>query len=309
MPIEPVDWVWMNGEQVPWKDATVHVLSHALHYGTGVFEGIRCYETPRGPAVFRLRDHLQRMEDSAKIFLMDIPYSIDQLVTATHGLITANKMQSCYIRPIAYRGFGGEMGVNPESNPVDVSIAVWAWGAYLGEDALQHGIRMTVSSWRRHDPNIIPPQAKVTGAYINSAMAKLEATRNGYDEGVMLNPLGFVSEATGENLFIVRDGELLTPPLIEGPLPGITRSSVIDIARDLGMSVYETPLTRSDLYLAEEMFVTGTAAEVTPVREVDQRMLGEPGPITQTLQSKYFSVVKGGDEKYFGWLDFVEEPD
>ena len=306
MPIQPVDKVWMNGEQVDWKDATIHVLSHALHYGTGVFEGIRCYETPSGPAVFRLRDHLRRMERSAKIFLMEIPYSIDELTKATHALIVANGMKSCYIRPIAYRGFGGEMGVNPEMNPVDVAIAVWAWGAYLGEDALKHGIRMTVSSWRRHDPNIIPPQAKVTGAYINSAMAKLEATRNGYDEAVMLNPQGMVSEATGENLFIVRDGELLTPPLIEGPLPGITRSSIIDIARDLGMTVYETALTRSDLYLAEEMFVTGTAAEVTPVREVDERILGEPGPITQAIQSKFFSIVQGGDEKYFDWLDFVD---
>jgi branched-chain amino acid aminotransferase len=307
MPIQPVDKIWMNGEQVDWKDATVHVLSHALHYGTGVFEGIRCYETPRGPAVFRLREHLERMERSAKIFLMDIPYSVDELIAATHELILANGMRSCYVRPIAYRGFGGEMGVNPESNPIDVSIAVWAWGAYLGDDALQHGIRMTISSWRRHDPNIIPPQAKVTGAYINSAMAKLEATRNGYDEAVMLNPLGFVSEATGENIFIVRNGELLTPPLIEGPLPGVTRSSIIDIARDLGMTVYETPLTRSDLYLAEEMFVTGTAAEVTPVREIDERALGEPGPVTQALQSKFFSIVKGGDEKYFDWLDFVED--
>jgi branched-chain amino acid aminotransferase len=308
MPIQPVEKIWMNGEQVDWKDATVHVLSHALHYGTGVFEGIRCYETPQGPAVFRLREHLERMERSAKIFLMEIPYSIDELRAATHDLITANGMRSCYIRPIAYRGFGGEMGVNPEKNPIDVCIAVWAWGAYLGEDALKHGIRMTVSSWRRHDPNIIPPQAKVTGSYINSAMAKLEATRDGYDEAVMLNPQGFVSEATGENLFIVRNGELLTPPLIEGPLPGITRSSIIDIARDFGMTVYETPLTRADLYLAEEMFVTGTAAEVTPVREVDGRALGEPGPITQSLQSKFFSIVEGGDEKYHEWLDFVAEP-
>jgi branched-chain amino acid aminotransferase len=307
MPIQPVDKIWMNGEQVDWKDATVHVLSHALHYGTGVFEGIRCYETPRGPAVFRLREHLLRMERSAKIFLMDIPYSVDELIDATHELIVANGLRSCYVRPIAYRGFGGEMGVNPESNPVDVSIAVWAWGAYLGDGALQHGVKMTISSWRRHDPNIIPPQAKVTGAYINSAMAKLEATRDGYDEAVMLNPQGFVSEATGENLFIVRNGELLTPPLIEGPLPGVTRSSVIDVARDLGMTVYETPLTRADLYLAEEMFLTGTAAEVTPVREIDERKLGEPGPVTQALQSKYFSIVKGGDEKYFDWLDFVED--
>jgi branched-chain amino acid aminotransferase len=211
MPIAPVDKVWMNGELVPWEKATVHVLTHALHYGSGVFEGIRCYETPRGPAVFRLREHLQRMERSAKIFMMEIPYSVDELMDATFELIRINGLRSCYVRPIAYRGYG-EMGLNPELNPVDVCIAVWGWGAYLGDDALKHGVRMTVSSWRRHDPNIIPPQAKVTGAYINSSMAKLEAVRSGFDEAIMLNPHGYVSEATGENLFVVKDGELLTPP-------------------------------------------------------------------------------------------------
>jgi branched-chain amino acid aminotransferase len=304
MPIAPVDKVWMNGEMVAWEDANVHILTHALHYGSGVFEGIRCYETAKGPAVFRLRDHLERMERSAKILMMEIPFSVDELLNATFDLITANELRSCYVRPIAYRAFG-EMGLNPENNSISVAIAVWPWGAYLGEEALERGVRMTVSSWRRHDNNIIPPQAKVTGAYVNASMAKLEAVRAGYDEAIMLNPAGFVSEATGENLFIVRDGELLTPPLSTGPLPGITRASIMTIAADLGIPMFETVLTRADLYLAEEMFCSGTAAEVTPVREVDDRVIGEPGPVTQTIQQKYFSIVKGEDDKYSDWLDLV----
>jgi branched-chain amino acid aminotransferase len=305
MPITPVEFVWMNGEIVPWEQANVHILTHALHYGTGVFEGIRCYETPRGPAVFRLRDHLNRMVRSGKIFLMDISYSVDELIDAVHTLIKKNELRACYVRPIAYRGFG-EMGVNPERNPIDVAIAVWPWGAYLGDDALKNGIRMTVSSWRRHDPNIIPPQAKVTGAYINSAMAKVEAVHAGYDEAIMLNPAGLVSEGTGENVFVVVDGEIFTPPISEGPLPGITRDSIVKIAADLGMPVTERLMTRADLYLCEEMFCTGTAAEVTPVREVDERIIGEPGPVTLSIQQKYFQIVKGEDEKYFDWLDFVD---
>jgi branched-chain amino acid aminotransferase len=305
MPIQPVEKVWLNGKQVDWQDATVHVLTHALHYGTGVFEGIRCYETSRGPGAFRLRDHFERMERSARIFMMEIPYTCDELIAATHELIRANGLRSCYIRPIAFRGFGGEMGVNPEQNPIDVAIAVWAWGAYLGDDALQNGVRMTISSWRRHDPNIIPPQAKVTGAYINSSMAKQEAIHKGFDEAIMLNPDGYVSEATGENLFIVKNGEILTPPLIAGPLPGITRATILEIAADLGMPIFERALTRADLYTAEEVFCSGTAAELTPVREIDGRVIGDPGPITQTLQQKYFSIVKGEDEKYHHWIDFV----
>jgi branched-chain amino acid aminotransferase len=304
VPIEPVDKVWMNGKFVAWEDANVHILTHALHYGTGVFEGIRCYETSRGPAVFRLRDHLERMQRSAKIFMTDIPYSVDELIAAARELIRMNGLRACYVRPIAYRGFG-EIGVNPDKNPVEVAIAVWSWGTYLGEKALKEGIRMTISSWRRHDPNIIPPSAKVTGAYINSSMAKLEAVRGGFDEAIMLSPSGFVSEATGENIFIVKDGELMTPALPAGPLPGITRDTVIKLAADLGMQVFERFLTRADLYTAEEMFCTGTAAEVTPVREIDERVIGEPGPVTMAIQQKYFEVVKGQDEKYFGWLDFV----
>ncbi|MDQ3916093.1 MAG: branched-chain amino acid transaminase [Actinomycetota bacterium] len=304
MPISAVEKIWMNGRMVAWEDAKIHVLSHALHYGTGVFEGVRCYETAAGPAVFRLRDHLLRMERSARIFMMEIPYAVDELVEAARELIRVNALRSCYVRPIAYRGYG-EIGVNPRGNPVDVCIAVWPWGTYLGEEALTKGVRMTVSSWRRHDPNIIPPQAKVTGAYVNSVLAKVEALDKGFDEGIMLNPQGYISEATGENLFIVRDGELLTPPLAAGPLPGITRDSIIAIAADLGVRVFERMLTRADLYLAEEMFCVGTAAEVTPVREVDGRVIGEPGPVTLALQQKYFQIVKGEDEKYSDWLDYV----
>ena len=304
MPITPVDKVWFNGAQVDWDKANVHVLTHALHYGTGVFEGMRCYETPRGPAVFRLKAHLERMVRSAKIFLMEIPYSVDEMIDATIELIRSNELQSCYVRPLAFRGYG-EMGVNPENNPVDVCIAVWPWGAYLGDEALKHGVRMTISSWRRHDPNIIPPQAKVTGGYVNSSMAKLEAVRSGFDEAIMLNSQGYISEATGENLFVVKDGEILTPPLAAGPLPGITRASVMTIAADLGMPVFERLMTRADLYVAEEVFCSGTAAEVTPVREIDGRMLGEPGPITQTIQQAYFAIVKGQDDKYMDWLHFV----
>jgi branched-chain amino acid aminotransferase len=304
MPLQSVKYVWMNGKLVEWEHATVHVLTHALHYGTGIFEGIRCYETPRGPAVFRLREHLARMVRAARTLLMELPYSVDDLRSGVHELIRVNDLKSCYVRPIAFRGFG-EMGLNPESCPIDVSIAVWPWGTYLGDEALREGIRMTVSSWRRHDPNIIPPQAKITGGYVNSALAKLEAVRSGYDEALMLNHAGSVSEGTGENVFIVFDGELITPPLAAGPLPGITRQSIIQIAADLGTPVSEKMLTRADLYSAEEMFCVGTAAEVTPVREIDGRVIGKPGPVTLAIQQKYFEIVRGEDEKYRDWLDLV----
>ena len=305
MPIEPVAKVWMNGELVNWDDANVHVLTHALHYGSGVFEGVRCYKTDRGPAVYRLADHYRRMERSGRIFQMEIPFSVDELCRATFETIKANDLEECYIRPLAYRAFGGEMGVNPAANPVHVSIAVWSWGAYLGDDAVNKGVRVTFSSWRRGDPNIIPPSAKATGAYINASMAKLEATQAGFDEAIMLNPHGRISEATGQNLFMVKDGDILTPPLVDGPLPGITRESIMQIARDQGMSLYETSLTRSDVYTAEELFLTGSATEVIPICEVDGREF-ECGPITQTLQQKYADICRGRDEKYIDWLDFVE---
>ena len=305
MPIAPVDKIWMNGELVGWDAAQVHVLTHALHYGTGVFEGVRCYSTDKGPAVFRLRDHFRRLHRSARVFQMEIPYSVEALTQATFELIKANSLEECYIRPLAYRGFGGEMGVNPSANPVDVAIAVWAWGAYLGEEAVTKGVRVTMSSWRRGDPNNIPPNAKTTGAYLNASMAKLEATQAGFDEAIMLNPSGRVAECTGQNLFMVRNGEVLTPPLVDGPLPGITRESVIKIARDEGISLYETSLTRADLYTAEELFLTGSATEVIPICEIDGREF-ECGPITQTVQQKYSAIVKGQDEKYSDWLDLVE---
>ena len=305
MGIAPVDKVWMNGRLVDWNDAQVHVLTHALHYGSGVFEGVRCYATERGPAVFRLGDHFRRMERSGKIFQMDIPYSVDDLCRATFEVIKANGLKECYVRPLAYRGFGGEMGVNPAENPVEVAIAVWAWGAYLGDDAATQGVRVTFSSWRRGDPNIIPPSAKATGAYINASMAKLEATQAGFDEAIMLNPHGRVSEATGQNLFMVQNGEIFTPPLVDGPLPGITRESIMQIARDQGTPIYERSLTRADLYTAEELFLTGSATEVIPIREIDGRTF-EPGPITQSLQHRYSEICKGRDEKYLDWLDFVD---
>ena len=305
MGIQPVEKVWMNGALVEWDNATVHVLTHALHYGSGVFEGVRCYKTDRGPAVFRLRDHYERMERSARIFQMDIPYSVDELIRGTFDVIEANGLDECYVRPLAFRGFGGEMGVNPAANPVEVSIAVWAWGAYLGADAATKGCRVTFSSWRRGDPNIIPPTAKATGAYINASMAKLEATQAGFDEAIMLNPHGRVAEATGQNLFIVRGGEVFTPPISDGPLPGITRASVMQIARDQGTPVHEESLVRTDLYTADELFFTGRATEVIPICEVDGRTF-EPGPITQSLQQRYTEIVHGRDEKYIDWLDFVE---
>lgn len=304
MPIEAVDVIWMNGELVEWEKATIHVLTHALHYGTGVFEGIRCYETPKGPAVFRLQDHMKRLENSGRIFMMELPYTVDELIAATHETIKANGLQSCYVRPIAFRGYG-EIGVNPEANPIDVAIAVWPWGAYLGDDALKDGVRMTISSWRRHDPNIIPPAAKVTGAYINSVAAKQEAIHKGFDEAIMLNTQGYVAEATGENIFVVKDGEITTPGLSAGALSGITRDSVIKLAADLGNPVKEAMISRSDLYTADEMFCCGTAAEVTPIREIDGRIIGPPGPVTLEIQQKFFDVVKGVDEKYAHWLDIV----
>lgn len=305
MPIQPVEKVWMNGELVQWENAKVHVLTHALHYGSGVFEGVRCYKTDRGPAVYRLREHYERLERSAKIFQMEVPYSVEELMQGTFDVIKANELEECYVRPMAYRGFGGEMGVNPAENPVDVFIAVWAWGAYLGDEAVTKGVRVTFSSWRRGDPNSIPPTAKATGAYINASMAKLEATQAGFDEAIMLNPHGRVAEATGQNLFVVRNGEILTPPISDGPLPGITRESVMKIAIDQGTPVLETSLSRTDLYTADELFFTGSATEVIPIREVDGRFF-EPGPITQSLQQRYTEIVHGRDEKYIDWLDFVE---
>jgi len=302
--IEPSEKIWMDGKLVPWDEAKIHVLTHSLHYGSGVFEGIRAYETKKGPAVFRLTEHIARLYRSAKIYTIEIPYTPEELIEATKETVRASGLPACYIRPLVYLGYG-EMGLNPLLSPVNVSIAVWPWGAYLGDEGVQHGVRMKISSWRRHDPNIIPPAAKGTGQYINSQLAKVEAIKGGYDEAILLNPQGFVAEASGENIFIARDGEIITPPLAAGALIGITRDSVIKIARDLGIAVHEADLVRTDLYTADEVFVCGTAAEITPVREIDDRVIGEPGPLTKKVQEIFHSAVRGDLEQYSSWLEHV----
>jgi branched-chain amino acid aminotransferase len=289
MPFEKTEKIWMDGELVPWDEARVHVLTHSLHYGSGVFEGIRTYAAADGPAVFRLTDHIQRLHDSAKLIMMTIPYSREELVDACKLTVRQSGLDSCYVRPIAYLGYG-EIGLNPLPCEVNVSIAVWPWGSYLGEESLEAGVRMKVSSWRRMDPNINPVAAKGTGIYINSSLAKVEAVQSGYDEAILLNTQGFVAECTGENLFIVKDGVLITPPLSSGALAGITRDSVMTIARDHGYPVKEEQLLRHDLYLADEAFLTGTAAEVVPIRSVDDREIGNRGEITRTLQETYFAA-------------------
>ena len=305
MPIETTEFIWMDGTLVPWQDATVHVLTHSLHYGSGVFEGIRAYPTGRGPAVFRLTDHMRRLHDSAALLQIDLPYSVEELVEATKETIRANKLDSCYIRPIAFLGYG-EMGLNPLPCVVNVSIAVWPWGTYLGDEGIKHGVRMKISTWRRMDPNINPVAAKGTGIYINSSLAKVEALHGGYDEAILLNTTGTVAEATGENVFIVKNGILVTPPLHAGALEGITRDSVMVIARDLGYEVREHPLLRTDLYTADEAFLCGTAAEVVPIREVDDHEIGEPGEATRKIQEAYFATVRGQVEKYADWLEYVD---
>lgn len=304
MPITPGKFIWMDGVLVPWDEAKVHVLTHSLHYGSGVFEGIRAYETKRGPAVFRLTDHIERLYESSKIHLIDVPFSPEELVDAVKETIRANELESCYIRPLVYRGYG-EMGLNWIGCSVNVSIAVWPWGAYLGEDAFARGARMKVSSWRRYDHNVLPPAAKATGQYINSSLAKVEAIKAGYDEAIMLNKEGYVADASGENLFAVRDGVLMTPPLSACPLAGITRASIMTLARDLSIPVLERDLARTDLYTADEAFLTGTAAELVPIRSVDDRDLGDPGPLTKKLSEVFWATVKGDLEQYSAWNEYL----
>ncbi|HUZ43333.1 MAG TPA: branched-chain amino acid transaminase [Acidimicrobiales bacterium] len=306
MPITKVEKIWMDGTLVDWDDAQVHVLTHSLHYGLGVFEGIRAYSTSRGPAVFRLTDHIRRLFNSAKILMIDIPFSPEALIEATKETVAVNGLDACYIRPLVYLGYG-EMGLNPLPCVVNVSIAVWPWGAYLGEDGFTKGVNMKISSWRRHDPNTIPPAAKGTGMYINSCLAKVEALKAGYDEAILLSPQGYVSECTGENIFIVRDGRIFTPPVAAGALEGITQSSVMTIARDLGYELETTNILRSDLYTADEAFLSGTAAEIVPIRSVDDRIIGtgEPGTVSKKIQEIYFSTVKGEVDRYQDWLEHV----
>ena len=302
MPITPTPEIWMNGEMVAWDAAQIHVLTHSLHYGMGVFEGIRAYETSDGPGIFRLTEHIERLHSSARIMMMDLPYSVEELVDATKAVVASSGLPSCYIRPIAYYGYG-EMGLNPLACKVDVAIACWPWGAYLGDDALTKGVRMKVSSWTRHDHNTMPPAAKTTGNYVNSSLAKVEAVKAGYDEALMLNRHGFISECTGENIFVARHGKLISPPLSAGALEGITQDSVMTIARDLGFEVALGDLARSDLYIAEEMFVCGTAAEVSAVNSVDDREIPCPGPMTAAIGEEYGKAVRGQVDRYKDWVE------
>jgi branched-chain amino acid aminotransferase len=305
MPITPTPKIWMNGELVAWEDAKIHVLTHTLHYGTGVFEGIRAYETANGPAVFRLTDHMVRLHNSAKIIGMDLPYGVDELVEATKDVVRESGLPSCYIRPIAYYGYG-EMGLSTLPCSIDIAIACWPWGAYLGDDALTKGVRLKTSSWTRLDHNTMPPAAKTTGNYVNSTLAKVEAVKAGYDEALLLNPQGLVSECTGENIFVARHGKLLSPPISAGALEGITQNSVMAIARDLGIDVALSELARSDVYVAEEMFLCGTAAEVSAVNSVDDRDIPCPGPMTTAIGETYHKAIRGEIDRYKDWVEHVD---
>jgi branched-chain amino acid aminotransferase len=305
--MEKSDWIWMNGEFVAWEDAQVHVLSHGLHYGTGVFEGIRCYETERGPAIFRNREHLERLARSADLFYLPLSYTTAELREATHELIARNGLQSCYIRPLAFRGYG-EMGLYAQSAQVDVVIAVWPWGTYLGDEGKRNGVRAKVSSWRRISPAGLIPHAKACGQYLNSILAKTEAAQSGYEEAILLDERGMVCEGSGENVFCVRDGQLVTPGHTASILDGISRRSVIQIAADLGYPVVERDIARAELYLAEEVFVCGTAAELVPVREIDDHHLGQPGEVTKLIQAKFEDALHGRAAEYAEWLDLVEQP-
>jgi branched-chain amino acid aminotransferase len=302
MPITPTEKIWMNGELVDWADAQIHVLTHSLHYGTGVFEGIRAYETAQGPGVFRLTEHIERLFNSAKILMLEIPYTVEEIIEATKLVVRESGLPSCYIRPIAYYGYG-EMGLNTLPCSVDVAIACWPWGAYLGDDAATKGVRMKISTWLRHEHNTMPPASKTTGNYVNSGLAKVEALKAGYDEAIMLNPQGLVSECTGENIFISRGGVLLTPPSSAGALEGITQDTVLSIAEDLGIECAIADITRSDLYVCDEMFVCGTAAEVSAVNSVDDRQIPCPGPFTSAIAQEYSKVVRGQVDQYKDWVE------
>ena len=304
--IEKTRSIWVNGELVPWEDCNVHVLTHAMHYGSGVFEGIRCYETSSGPAVLRLREHVKRLFDSAHVYRMEIPFTPEELEDACLEIIEVNELKACYLRPLAFRGYGS-LGVNPLKCPVEVIIAAFPWGRYLGEEALTEGVDVRVSSWNRMAPNTFPAVAKTTANYANSQLIKMEALADGYVEGIALDTRGYVSEGSGENIFLVRDGRILTPSLGCSILPGLTRDCVMTLARDQDLEVVETEIPRAALYQADELFFTGTAAEVTPIRSVDRVTIGagRRGPITEALQSAFFSVLDGSAEDRHGWLRAV----
>jgi branched-chain amino acid aminotransferase len=304
--VNQADLIWMNGDFVAWEDATVHVLTHGLHYGTGVFEGVRCYDTEIGPAVFRHQEHVDRLFKSASLYYMDLPFTQEQIRQATLDLIARNGLRSCYIRPLVYRGYG-TMGLFPLDAPVDVSIAVWEWGAYLGEEGKRKGVRAKVSSWRRLSPQSLIPAAKASGQYLNSVLAKIESHKAGYEEGILLDEHGHVCEGTGENIFVIRDGTIHTPPSTSSILDGISRRTAVQLAGDLGIDVVERHISRAELYLADEIFLTGTAAELVPVREVDDHAIGtgEPGEVTRAVQTAFDDVLYGRNERYREWLDPV----
>ncbi|MEM3958374.1 MAG: branched-chain amino acid transaminase [Thermoproteota archaeon] len=306
MPIKEVEKIWFNGRLVDWRDAKIHVLTHGLHYGTGVFEGIRAYETVNGTAIFRLTDHLKRLYRSAKIYFMEIPFTLDELKEACKAVVRENLLKSAYIRPIVFRGYG-EMGLYPLNSPVDVAVAAWSWGTYLGDEGIRNGIRVKTSSFRRIDINTIPAGVKATGQYINSVLAKVEAKMAGYDEAVMLDSRGMVSEGSGENVFMVRNSVVYTPSTSSGILEGITRDTVFHIVGDMGLKVVERDLTRVDFYYADEAFMTGTAAEVVPVVEMDNYKIGDgkPGPVTRRIQDEFYKIVRGESGKYLHWLEPV----
>jgi branched-chain amino acid aminotransferase len=302
--VQGTEKIWMNGEFVDWADARIHVATHGLHYGSGVFEGIRCYETPKGPAVFRLTDHLRRLHNSARLLYMDMPYSVEELRSAHFELIGINGLPECYLRPLAFFGYG-ELRVGALENPVDVAIISWPWGAYLGDEGMKNGIRCKVSSWNRVGPNVIPHASKATGVYLNSFLATTEAVRAGYDEAIMLTADGYIADGPGENIFAVKEGAIWTPPLSTSILPGITRDTIIQMAQDLGYTVKEQNLIRSDLLLADEVFMTGTAAEVTPVRTIDDVEFDTPGPVTKEIQTAYLDTVRGRSERWAHWLEYA----
>jgi branched-chain amino acid aminotransferase len=307
MPFQKAEKIWMNGKMVNWDDAKIHVLSHVVHYGSSVFEGARCYKTKNGPAVFRLEEHTRRLFNSAKIYRMKIPFTEDQINQAIIDLIKTNKLEQCYIRPVVYRGYE-QLGVDPTGCPVDLSIAVWKWGAYLGPEALENGVPVCVSSWNRMAPNTMPDMAKSGANYMNAQLIKLEAKEHGYVEGIALDVFGFVSEGSGENVFIVRDGTLITPPFSASILPGITRNTVIFLALDMGIKVIEQDIPREALYIADEVFFTGSAAEITPINSVDKVKIGEGkrGPVTAKLQERFFGIVSGQMEDSHNWLTYVK---
>lgn len=304
--LQATDKIWHNGRFIPWDDAKLHVLTHVVSYGSSVFEGVRCYETESGPAVFRPHEHARRLIDSGRIYRMDIPYTVQQLTAAMVDVVRVNKLRSCYIRPISLRGYG-DVGVLPKENPIETYIACWSWGKYLGEEAMAHGVDVCVSSWTRLAPNTLPAMAKAGANYMNSQLIRMEAAANGYAEGIALDSAGYVSEGSGENIFVIRDGKILTPPLGASVLPGITRDTVVKIAGQLGLPVVETLIPRELLYIADEVFFSGTAAEVTPIRSVDRIQVGpgHRGPITEAIQKRFFDIVSGRHADEFGWLTAV----